>query len=154
ADKRTLVLRRLVAKLLDWQISHHVAAVAHDETLRRRRFADHSKIEAPFAENGLGLFFLLWLENHEHALLALGQHHFVRTHALFAARHPVEIERDAEIALGTHFHRRACEPGGAHVLNGNDAPLLHDLETSLEQQLFRERIADLHGRALALRIFI
>ena len=70
----------------------------------------------------------------------------------FAARHLVEIERDAEIALGAHFHRRAGEPRRAHVLDGDDAALVHDLEAGLEQQLFRERIADLHGRAFGFRV--
>src|SRR5262249_1526279 len=42
----------------------------------------------------------------------------------------------------------AREPGRAHVLNGDDATLRHDLETGFEQQFLRERIADLHGWAL------
>src|SRR4029077_1148145 len=66
----------------------------------------------------------------------------------------VEIERDAEIALGAHLYSRTRQAGCAHVLNRNDAALLHDLETSLEQQLFRERIADLHGWAFSLRVLI
>ena len=71
---------------------------------------------------------------------------------LFAARHLVEIERDAEIALGAHLHRRAGQPRRAHVLDGDDAALGHDLEAGFEQQLLGERIADLHGRALLLGI--
>ena len=95
---------------------------------------------------------LLRLEHHEHALLALRQHHLVGAHAGLAARHFVEIERDAEIALGAHLDRRAGQPGRAHVLDGDDAALGHDLEAGFEQKLFRERIADLHGRALFLGV--
>ena len=69
-----------------------------------------------------------------------------------AARHQVEIERDAEVALGAHLDRRAGQPRGPHVLDGDDAVLRHDLEAGLEQELFGERIAHLHGRALLLRI--
>ncbi len=43
-------------------------------------------------------------------------------------------------------------PGRAHVLDGDDAAFVHDLEASLEQQFFRERIAHLHGRALGLQV--
>ena len=40
---------------------------------------------------------------------------------VFAARHLVEIELDAEIALGAHLDGRAGEAGRAHVLDGDDA---------------------------------
>ena len=67
-------------------------------------------------------------------------------------RHLVEIERDAEIALGAHLDRRAGQPGRAHVLDRDHAILRHDLEAGFEQQLLGERIADLHGRALLLGV--
>ena len=59
---------------------------------------------------------------------------------------------DAEVALGAHLDRRAGQPRRAHVLDGDDAALRHDLEAGFEQQLFGERIADLHGRALLLGV--
>ena len=152
ADERPLVFGRLVAELLDRQIGHHVAAVAHDEAFGRRGLADDGEVEPPFAEDRLGFLFLFRLEHHEHALLALRQHHLVGAHALFAARHLVEIERDAEIALGAHLDRRAGQPRRAHVLDGDDAALVHDFQTGFEQQLLRKRIADLHGRALGVDI--
>ena len=151
-DERPVVDRRLVAELLDRQIGHHLAAVPHDEALARRGLADDREVEPPFAEDRLGLLFLLRLEHHEHALLALRQHHLVGAHAVFAARHLVEIERDAEIALGAHLDRRAGQARRAHVLDRDHAALGHDLEAGFEQQLFRERIADLHGRALLLGV--
>ena len=123
-----------------------------DEALGRRGFADHGEVEAPFAEDRFGFLFLLRLEHHEHALLAFREHHLVGAHAGFAARHFVEIERDAEIALGAHLDGGAGQPGRAHVLDGDDAALGHDLEAGFEQKLFRERIADLHGRALFLGV--
>src|SRR5262249_6816511 len=106
------------------------------------------EIEAPFPEARLGLLFFLRPEHHEHALLALREHHLVGAHAGLAARYRVEIERDAEIAFGAHLHRRAGEARRAHVLDGDDAVLGHDFEAGLEQQVPRERIADLHGGAL------
>ena len=41
-------------------------------------------------------------------------------------------------------------PGRAHVLDGDDAVGLHQLEAGLDQQLLGERVAHLHGRALGL----
>ena len=70
---------------------------------------------------------------------------------VFAAGHAVEVELDAEIALGAHLDGRGGEAGRAHVLDGDDAaPDAIDLQAGLEQQLLGEGIADLHGRALLL----
>ena len=55
--------------------------------------------------------------------------------------------RDTGARAAGHLERRRSQPGGAHVLNADDGIRLHDLQTRLEQQLLRERIADLHRRA-------
>jgi hypothetical protein len=143
---RPVVDRGFVAQLLDRQVRHFGAAVAHHEALVRRGRADHGKVEPPLAEDRFGLGLLFRFEHHEHALLALRQHHLIGGHAGLAAWDLIEIEHHAEVALGAHLHRRAGQPGRAHVLDGDDAILGHDLEACFEQQLFRERIADLHGR--------
>ena len=145
---RPVVQRRLVAQFLDRQIGHHVAAMLDDKTLARRGVADDGEIEAPLLEDRLGLLFLLGLQHHEHALLAFREHHLVGAHAGFAGRHRIEIEIDAEIALGAHLDRRAGQPRRAHVLDRDHAIGCHDFEAGFQQQLFREGIADLHGRAL------
>src|SRR4029453_4990967 len=140
------------AELLDRQVRHDVTAVAHDESFRRRFFTADAEIESPLAENRFGFFFFLGFEHHEHSLLALRKHHLASAHPFFAARHLVEIERHAEIALGAHLHRRTGQPGRAHVLDGDHAALLHDLEAGFEQQLFGKWVSDLHGRALLFRV--
>ena len=119
-----------------------------DKTLARRGVADHGEIQSPFFEDRLGLLFLFGLQHHEHALLALREHHFVSAHAGLAGRHRVEIEVDAEIALGAHLDRRTGQPRRAHVLDRDHAIGRHDLEAGFQQQLFRKGIADLHGRPL------
>ena len=58
---RPVIQRRFVAKLLDRQVGHHVAAVFYHEALARRGVADDGKIQSPFLEDRLGLFFLLGL---------------------------------------------------------------------------------------------
>ena len=128
---RTIIERRFVAKLLDRQIGHDVAAVLDDETLGRRGVTDDGEVEPPFAEDRFGFLFLLRLEHHQHALLTFGEHHLVGAHAGFAGRHRIEIEVDAEVALRAHLDRRAGQAGRAHVLNGDDAILRHDFETGL-----------------------
>ena len=151
---RPVIDRRFVAQFLDRQVGHHLAVVLDDETLARRGVADDREIEAPLAEDVFRFLFLLRLQHHEHALLALGQHHLVGAHAALAGRHRIEVEIDAEIALGAHLHRRAGQPRRAHVLNGDDAVLRHDLQAGFQQQLLRERIADLHGGTLLLAVVV
>ncbi len=126
--------------------------MANDEAPGRRGLAHHREIEPPFAKDRFGLGFLFGLEHHEHALLALREHHFIGRHAGFPARHLVEVQGDAEIALGAHLDRRAGEACRPHVLDRDDAAFGHDFKAGFEQQLFCERVADLHRRALFLGI--
>ena len=49
---------------------------------------------------------------------------------------------------------RRGEARRAHVLDGDDRVGRHQLEAGFEQQLFGERIADLHRRALLFRILV
>ena len=72
----------------------------------------------------------------------------------FAARHHVEIELDAEIALGAHFDGRAGEARGPHVLNGDDGARCHQFEAGFEQAFFGEGIAHLNGRALLFGVVV
>ncbi len=66
----------------------------------------------------------------------------------------VEVELDAEVALGAHLHGRRREAGRAHVLDRDDGAGRHEFEAGFEQQLLGERVADLHGRALGQRIVV
>ena len=116
-------------------------------------FADDSEVEFPLFEDGGGHLFLARLQHHEHALLAFAEHHLVRRHAFFAARHLVHVETNARLAVGGHFDARGGEASCAHVLDGDDRIGRHQFEASLDQQLLGERIAHLHGGALGVRVF-
>ena len=75
-----------------------------DEAQSIGRLADDCEIEPPFAENRLGFRLFFGPEHHKHALLAFREHHLISGHAGFAARHFVEIQLNAQIALGAHFN--------------------------------------------------
>ena len=124
--------------------------VGDDHAAGVGRLADDGEVEAPLLEDALRhrFGFGAGLQDDEHALLALREHHLVGRHAGFALGHVVEVERDADAALVGHLARGGREAGGAHVLDGDDDVLLHQLEAGLDEQLFGERVADLHGRAL------
>ena len=111
--------------------------------------ADNDGVESPLFENVEDFALASFFRDEQHALLRFAEHDFVRRHAGFALRNFGEIDFDAGAAARRHFHRRAGEPGGAHVLNRDDRARLHGFEAGFEQQLFHERVAHLHVRALS-----
>ena len=117
-------------------------------------FADDREIQLPLLEDRFGKILAAGLQNHQHALLALAQHHLVRRHPLLADRHLVEIEPQADAALRRHFDAGGGQARRAHVLDGDDGVRRHQLEARLDQQLLGERVADLHGRPLFLAVVI
>ncbi len=95
--------------------------------------ADGGEIQLPFLEHAPRLGLALGLEDHQHALLAFGEHDLVGGHAGLAHRHAVEIELDAKPALAGHLDRRGGKPGRAHVLDRDDGIARHQFETRLDQ---------------------
>ena len=57
-DVRPVIERRLVAELLDRQVGHDLALVPHHEAQRVGGLADDREVEAPLAEDRLGLLLL------------------------------------------------------------------------------------------------
>ncbi len=151
-DRGAIIQRRRVAKLLDRQIGFKSPAMGDREAQAVRRLADDGEIEPPFAKDRLGLRLPGWIEHHQHPLLAFGKEHFVGSHAGLPAGHSIEIERDPQVALSAHFDRRGGEARRAHVLDRDDGAGLHQFEARLEQQLFGERITDLHRWAFCVRV--
>ena len=130
------------------QVGFHLALVLDDHAAGIGGVADDGEVEAPFLEDCLRLLLPPGLEDHEHALLRLGEHHLVGGHAGFALRHAVEIELDTDAALVRHLRGGGGQPCRAHVLDGDDGIACHQFQARLDQQLLGERIAHLHGRAL------
>ena len=77
--------------------------------------------------------------------------HLVGRHAGLALRDAIQIDLDADVRRGCPSRTTRGEPRRAHVLNGDDRAGLHGFQAGFEQQLFEERIAHLHVRALLLR---
>ncbi len=126
-DPRPVVFGRLVAEILDRQVRDFLALMQDAEAQIVRGAADNGEVEAPFGEDRLGFLLLLGAQHHEHALLAFREHHLIGRHALLAHRHAVEIQLDAEVALGAHLDGGAGEAGRAHVLDGDDRAGRHQL---------------------------
>ena len=153
-DVGALIFRRVVGKRAQRNVADHFAVEFENHVAGVGHFADHGEIEFPLLEDRLGHGFLAGLKHHEHTLLAFREHHLVRRHRLFAAGHGVHVQANAGTALAGHFDRRGGEPGRAHVLNRDDCVGGHEFEACLDQQLFGEGIAHLHGRALFVRMLV
>ena len=132
--------QRHVADDLALVLQHHVASVGGDP--------DGGGVQAPLLEDTLTVSLAAGLQDRQHPLLALRQHHLVGAHAVFALRHHVEVKLDADAALAGHLDRRGGEASGAHVLDGGHRARSHQLQGRFDQQLFGEGVPDLDGRAL------
>ena len=149
---RPVVERRLVGERAERDVAHHLAPVAQHHPPGIGDVADHREIQLPFAEDRLRRRLSAGLQHHEHPLLAFRQHHLVGGHADLALRHVVHHQLDADAALAGHLDAGGGEAGGAHVLDRDDRVGRHQLQTGLDQQLFGEGVADLHGGPLRLRV--
>src|SRR5207253_7386834 len=89
---------------------------------------------------------------YEHTLLRFGEQDLVRRHARLTRGHERQIDLHPHAAFRGHLGGRGCEPGRAHVLDGDDVARRDQGETGLEQQLLGERVAhlDLGAPLLAL----
>ncbi|OIQ72383.1 hypothetical protein GALL_459930 [mine drainage metagenome] len=138
--------QRHIADQLALVLQHQMAGVGG--------VADGGGVQAPFLEDPLAVFLAAGLQDRQHALLAFRQHHLVGAHAGFARRDAIEIEIDAEIALGAHLDRRAGQTSRAHVLDRDHAIGLHDFEAGFQQQFLGKGIADLHRRGFFGRVVV
>ncbi len=132
------------------QVGLDRVAVQDEEAVLGDRLADDGKVEVPFVEDGLRLGLLLGAQHHEHAFLALGQHHLVGRHVRFALGDAVEVEANAQAPLVAHLDGGTGEARGAHVLDRDHGARGHEFEAGLHQAFLGERVANLHGGAFLL----
>ena len=109
-------------------------------------FADGHGVQVPFGKDLLDHRFPALAHHDEHPLLRFTQQNFKRFHPGLAQRHPVEVDVHRHAAARRHLRRRAGDARSAHVLHAHDGIGRGQLQRGLEQQLLRERIADLHAR--------
>ena len=108
-------------------------------------------MELPAGEDPLDVSFAAGTRDDEHPLLRLAEHDLVRGHARRAARHGPDVDAHADAALRGHLARRAGETRRAEILHRLDGVGGDELERRLEQELLKERVADLDRRPLRVR---
>ena len=146
-----MVDRRLIRQRAVRNLRGELSALLHHERAFRLDLADAHGVEVPFVEDRLDLALTTALDHHEHALLRLGEHDFVGSHAGLALRHMLHVDLDADAAAAAHLGRGTGETRGPHILDADESPGRHHLEAGFEQKLFGERVAHLHGRPLFVR---
>ena len=87
-------------------------------------------------------------DDREHPLLGLADHHLERLHPGLAPRDRVEVDEHPGPGPIGGLRRGARDAGRAEVLEPLDEAALDELERRLDEELLRERVADLDGRAL------
>ena len=148
---RPVIFGRAIGKGAERHVGNYVALMHNHHAIGVGQFADNGKIKPPAVKNFRRLSFAARLQNHQHAFLAFRQQHFVAGHVGFAARHFVEVETNADIALIGHLDRRRGEPRRAHILNTDNRVRTHQFLARFQQQFFGERVAHLNGRSFFVR---
>ncbi len=147
-----MVQRRRVVERRQGNVGLDGSVVAHNDAAGVGQAADHCEVQFPLLEDRARCSLTLGAQHHQHALLAFRQHELISGHAGLTRRHLIQIQFDADAALGGHLDGRTGQAGGAHVLDGDDRVGGHQFQACLDQQLLGERIADLHGRPLLLGV--
>ena len=83
-----------------------------------------------------------------HPLLRLRDHDLERLEARLASRDGIQVDDDPRPGPIGGLGGRARDPAGAEVLEALDEAALDELQARLDEQLLRERVADLDGRPL------
>ena len=103
------------------------------------------RVQIPLVENTLHDRFIALFHHHKHALLRLTEEDFKRLHIRLSQWHFVQINVHAHSTGSRHFRGRASDARRAHVLHAAHRIGSGEFEGRLKQQLFLERIANLHG---------
>ena len=102
---RAVIQRRLFGdERIERDFGFDLAVMLDDDVAGIGQVADDGEVELPLLEDGAGHVLSIRSEHHQHALLALGQHHLVGGHRGFALRAVVEVEFDPDAALAGHFY--------------------------------------------------
>ena len=111
-----------------------------------RDLPNDDRLEVPDGKHVLDGLFTALLGDDQHPLLGFGQQQLIGSNTGFAGRDGVQVQDDTGLAPVGHFHRRAGQAGGPHVLNPDNQVLLHEAEAGLDQDILGERVAHLDGR--------
>ena len=109
--------------------------------------ADDRDRQAPAGADLADLLPLRGEDRGAHPLLRLRDHDLERLEARLASRDRVEVDEHPGPAAVGGLRRRAGDPAGAEVLEALDQAALDELEAGLDEQLLRERVADLDATA-------
>ena len=128
--------------------------MGHPEQAVAGDLAERRGVQVPLGEDPLHLALPPAPHHEEHPLLRLRQEDLVGGHPRLALRRPVEVHPHPAPAPGGDFGGGTGQPGGAHVLDGDQRVALHEFEAGLQQEFLQERVADLHRGPLGLRLVV
>src|SRR5215211_693077 len=96
------------------------------------------------------LIDLFGLDDGEHPLLGLRDHDFGGLHPALTQGYRVGLDLDADPALRGHLRGGRGDAGGTEVLQRDQQVLIQQLQTTFDQHLLAERVADLNVGPLGL----
>ena len=136
-------------------IENDLAVVLDDQTVVFcGDFADLCAVDVPLGADFLEFLDVFRSHDSAHALLGLGGEDLRGGHILRAQRDGVEVDAHATVAGCRQLGRRARQTRAAEVLDADDDIGAVELQAALDEDLLRERVADLNCGQLALRALL
>ncbi len=143
-----LVDRAVVGHGARRHVDDDVAVPFDDEPAGVGDLAEHARLDVPPGGDREELLELLRGDDRHHPLLGFAHEDLLRRERGVAQQHVVEGDVHAALAVGGELGGGAGDAGGAEVLDALDDLGGEQLEAALDEDLLRERVAHLHGRAL------
>ena len=123
-----VIQRALLDEGGDRHVAHGLPVAQHADPPAVGDGADGRAADLPLLADGQRVLEVVGLEDAEHALLRLADHHLEGLHAGLAQRHLGDVDVDPHAALGGHLGCRGGQPGGAEVLQRHEQPALEQLQ--------------------------
>ena len=140
-----LLTRNAVVQERHRHVDHARVAMANHQALIASETTEIGHLDVPCVAERLERFELGGRHRDDDALLGLADPDLPRLQTGVLERHHRQVDLDAEIL--THFTHRRREPAGATIGDGVVELGVAGPLDDLDQALFGDRVADLHGGA-------
>ena len=146
--QRALVDRALVGHGPGRDVDDRLAVPEHLQAPGRRDLAEDGGLDVPLRRDLQEGLEVAGADDRHHPLLRLAHEDLLGPKARVPERHALEVDHHAAVAVAGELAGRAGQSRAAEVLDAVDHVRGEQLQAALDEDLLRERVADLHRRTL------
>lgn len=144
-NKREIILRRLVEKIIDRKIGEILKMMDEEEKKIVSGIEENREIKEKFEEDRMRLWLILRIKKNENEIMDLRKNNLIGGNVILEKGKMVENELDEEIEIGKNIERREGEEGRENVMNGDERKGRNELKEGLKKEFLGERIEKMKG---------